>query len=348
MKRKLASIQIIESLESIPKADRIEKAKLQGLKWSFVVRKGEFEIGDFCVYFEIDSILPDMDWSENFTEKWIHTQKFRGQISQGLALPLTTLPVVGMHPLQRGKDVTELLGVTKKPDYVPEDNSIIKDKLPFFIQRTKEVRLESIPEILEKYAGIKVYITEKLNGESVTYAIHEELFYMCSRRAEIRQDIVSRFKLIDAKMRLRYILREYNQRTSENIAIQGELIGIGIEKNQYQLDSWSFYVFNVYDIDTQKYWNYSKVKTFCERYYLDMVPILMENYILPNDFDKIMSLVRGKSKLADIMREGIVIRTEKEMIDEVFGRVSFKIVDAKQLMKFNKKRIFSKEKPLSE
>ncbi|WP_337564108.1 hypothetical protein [Megasphaera sp.] len=54
--RKLASIQKIISLTPIPNADRIELARVLG--WKCVVKKGEFKVGDKCVYIEIDSIPP--------------------------------------------------------------------------------------------------------------------------------------------------------------------------------------------------------------------------------------------------------------------------------------------------
>ena len=55
-KRKLASVQRVGSIEAIPDADRIESVGVLG--WHCVASKGDFHIGDLCVYFEIDSFLP--------------------------------------------------------------------------------------------------------------------------------------------------------------------------------------------------------------------------------------------------------------------------------------------------
>ena len=57
MDRKLASIQLIKDLKPIEGKDRIELATIEG--WNVVVQKGSFEIGQKCVYCEIDSILPE-------------------------------------------------------------------------------------------------------------------------------------------------------------------------------------------------------------------------------------------------------------------------------------------------
>ena len=346
MKRKLASVQEIKLLEPIPKADFVEKATLKGLKWPFVVKKGEFQVGDMCVYFEIDSILPKTTWSEFLQktvkkpdgsseivwDRWIRTQKFRGQISQGLALPLYKVLPDGKYNL--GEDVTDLLGITKKPDLIPKEGVLIKGKLPFFILRTKEFRLESSPEVLQKYAGEMIYITEKLNGESVTFAHNDGEFYICSRRTEIKQDVESRFTEIEQKYKIKRIL----QSEPDNIAIQGELIGPKICKNQYKLEEYQYYIFNIYDIDKQNYWDLERVLVFTKHHKLPFVPIIKRSIPLSDNFDETMQLARDKSRIAkNVMREGIVIRTVKEQVDEVFGRVSFKIVDPKQLLKHNKK-----------
>ena len=93
MERKLASIQKVLDLQPIEGADVIEVATING--WKLVVKKGEFEVGDLAVYFEIDSFLPireefeflrkssykKMGDKEGFR---LRTIKLRGQISQGL------------------------------------------------------------------------------------------------------------------------------------------------------------------------------------------------------------------------------------------------------------------------
>lgn len=92
MDRKLASIQQITDLQPIPGADAILVASVLG--WKCVVRRDEFKVGDHCVYFEIDSLLPVADWTD-FLRKGdarpfrLRTIKLRGVRSQGLALPLS-------------------------------------------------------------------------------------------------------------------------------------------------------------------------------------------------------------------------------------------------------------------
>jgi RNA ligase (TIGR02306 family) len=93
--RKLASIQRVIALRPIENADAIEVADILG--WHVVVKKGEFKVGDLCVYCEIDSILPEREEFEFLRPRKfrIRTIKLRGQISQGVCFPLSVLNSVG-------------------------------------------------------------------------------------------------------------------------------------------------------------------------------------------------------------------------------------------------------------
>ncbi len=120
--RKLASIQRIWKIDPIPGAERIELAHVLG--WQCVVNKGQFQTGDLAVYFEIDSFLPVRNvfefmrassyrktdiMGEGFR---LRTMRFRGEISQGLLLPLSQFPEITGRP-ELGQNVSELLGVRK-------------------------------------------------------------------------------------------------------------------------------------------------------------------------------------------------------------------------------------------
>jgi len=102
--RKLASFRIVDRIEPIEGADAIELAVVGG--WKVVTKKGEFNPGDPCVYFEIDSFLPDgvpafqflVDKSPRLFNgvkgHKLRTIKLRGQISQGLILKISDFPAL--------------------------------------------------------------------------------------------------------------------------------------------------------------------------------------------------------------------------------------------------------------
>ena len=119
--RSLAHIEKIAWVKPIDGADNIELIGILG--WICVAKKGEFKEGSWCCYFEIDSKLPETEWSEfmrnkHFKVKTMKLGKF-SVISQGLALPIDCIPELQNKKLNIGDDVTDLLGVTYS---VAEDN----------------------------------------------------------------------------------------------------------------------------------------------------------------------------------------------------------------------------------
>lgn len=112
MERKLASVVVIDDLQPIEGADLIAVATVKG--WKLVVKKNEFRIGDHAIYCEIDSFLPEKAEFEFLRKSSfrkmgeqsgfrLKTMKLRGQISQGLLLPVTVLNGDAYTP---GEDVS--------------------------------------------------------------------------------------------------------------------------------------------------------------------------------------------------------------------------------------------------
>ncbi len=185
--RKLASIQRIRALEPIAGADAIEKATVLG--WQLVVKKGEFETGELCVYVEIDSVLPETEQFEFLRSKnfRIKTMKLRGQVSQGICFPLSLLPEDA--PVEEGADVTAWLGITKFEPLIPSSLSgLMKGEFPSFIPKTDETRVQLSEALLIAYAGRPCYITEKLDGTSATYFVKDGVFRVCSRNMELHRE----------------------------------------------------------------------------------------------------------------------------------------------------------------
>ncbi len=119
--RALAHIEKIAWIKPIEGADNIEKIGVLG--WVLISKRGEFKEGDKCCFFEIDSKLPEKEWSKflepkHYKIKTMKLGKF-GVISQGLALPISDIPELAKKEWNIGDDVTELLGVKYS---VQEDN----------------------------------------------------------------------------------------------------------------------------------------------------------------------------------------------------------------------------------
>lgn len=330
--RQLASIQFIKDLSPIEGADFVEKATVLG--WELVVKKGEFQVGDKCVYCEVDSVLPDKPEFEFLKPRGfrIKTVKLKGQISQGIAFSLDVIPDKTLE-LSEGLDVTELLEITK---HEPHQLSHFEAKalFPHFIRKTDETRIQSIPDVLERYVGTKFFIAEKFDGQSCTFYWNNGKFGVCSRNLELKLDSENNFtrmaKTLDLENKLRVL--------GLNIAFQGELVGEGIQGNKYKLKGQSFYCFNVFDIDSQKYFDYEDYVAMCDALEINHVPILHNPYELaPNlAVNDLVWLATRKSVLnPKIQAEGIVVRPITEKLDKKLGRLSFKVINPQFLLKYD-------------
>src|SRR3954462_15463402 len=107
---KLASIQSITAIRPIPGADRIEAATVLG--YQTVIKRGEFRPGDLCVWHEPDTVVAENPEYEFLRKQGfrLKVSRFKGQVSQGLALPLSVLPAASREV---GDDVTALTGIRK-------------------------------------------------------------------------------------------------------------------------------------------------------------------------------------------------------------------------------------------
>lgn len=327
--RKLASIQRIKSLDAIEGADAIERATVLG--WQLVVKKGEFVVGDLCVYCEIDSVFPNKPEFAFLAPRGmrIRTVRLRGQISQGICFPLSILP--GDIAAEEGLEVTEAMGITKYDPPIPASlEGVVKGPFPSFIPKTDETRVQVLQEMLDKYADEKCFITEKLDGTSVTYYLNNGEFGVCSRNLDLLEDEKNSLWKVARELKLEEKLRSLNT----NIALQGEIVGEGIQGNKYKLHGQTVYFFNAFDIDKYSYLDFEDFAKLMKETQLKAVPVLDESYLLPNDISAIVNKSVFRSTLMETAwAEGIVIRPLKEKRDSM-GRVSFKAINPEFLLKY--------------
>lgn len=218
--RQLASIQRIDDIQPIIGADAIECASVLG--WKVVIKKGEFQVGDKCIYFEIDSVLPPKPEYEFLAKSKyrIKTIKLRGQISQGLCLPILS----NMVDYDIGTDVTEETEVTKyDPPEINEGGFIggrRKGNFPIQVPKTDETRIQSCPKFLEEFKGITFYWSVKLDGASATFCKIDGEVSVCSRNRSLVEDEASVYWKMYHLYSVGKIFEDY-----DNIAIQGEICG---------------------------------------------------------------------------------------------------------------------------
>ena len=297
MKRKLASVQKIKAIKPIEGADRIEC--VQVLNWECVASKGQFHTGDLVIYFEIDSLLPDIpafeflkgsSWSQKLNKYKISTHKFRNQISQGLVMSIDTLPdlesqingIVDKLPYFEGDDLTELLKIEKYEP--PVSNGPLGEIISheWYVPKTDEERIQvCAQDVLPKYVESEQddwYASIKLDGTSCTAGLFDDAFLIGGRNQWYKDEnmyttTVKKYGDLQEK------LKQHLQETGEYLVFQGELCGPGIQGNKLGLEEKEWFIFNVYTSKTGTYDSYVKVDIdtmidICGNFGLRIVPIV--------------------------------------------------------------------------
>lgn len=338
--RKLATIQKIADVQPIPNADAIDKVRVGG--WWCVAKKGEFQPGDSCVYFEIDSLLPSSHPAFSFLAARsrevtiqlnegtasgyrLRTVRLRGQISQGLALQPAAF---NLEP-EIGADVSELIGVHKWEPPISKQMAVMAfGPFPGFIPKTDEERVQNLSETVARHAGGIFYVTEKIDGCSVTMYRTEERFGVCSRN----------WDLLDGNLYWNAARAAHvEDRLPVGYAIQGEIIGESIQGNPLACKGQHLYVFNVYCISDGRFLNFEEMVEFCDERSWMTVPIVHRSLELPSDVAEIIAMADGKSLLSSSCgREGLVFRPLAETREDIRGgmsRLSFKAISNQYLLK---------------
>ena len=347
--RKLASIQVIWSIEEIEGADRIELAHVLG--WQCVVNKGQFQPMDKAVYFEIDSFLPVRDefeflrstsyrktdiMGEGFRLK---TMRFRGQISQGLLLPVSSFPAIPAD-IEVGEDVSELLGIRKWEieERITTGGTAIGN-LPYDIPHTDEVRVQENPDLIQAFAGLEYYISTKMDGSSHSIGIDEDGFHVTGHNYEYKDDGVSSFYNF---VNQRGYRERFEQFAAENnlstITVQGELCAPGIQQNRLHLSKPEWFVFTI-RINGKRV-GLDEMLSICNKLELVPVPIEERGIDLPTKYPTVKALLDRAD--GDYMtegrpvgkKEGIVIRPVQPVFCPLISAsLSMKVVSNKYLLK---------------
>lgn len=341
IQRKLVTIRTVSEIIPIEGADSIELAKVDG--WQCVVKKGEFKAGDSGIFFEIDCLLPKLPvfdfLSSRGTKKMfvngkeiegyrLRTIKLRGQLSQGLLLPVTSFD----PPLSTIDDWSEHLGVIKYEAPIPAELAgQAKGTFPSFIQKTDQERCQNLTRKIEEWArdGVQFEITEKLDGSSMTVYLNNGEFGVCSRNMDlIETEGNTRWRLV-RELDLETKLRELGR----NIALQGELIGAGVQGNPYKLAGQEFRIFDVFDIDKSEYLLPDDRISLLEEMCIDLdrnhVPVIESASAISGDTAVLLRLAEGKATLADVEREGLVFKATGNT-DGAYR--SFKVISNKFLL----------------
>ncbi len=348
--RAMASVQRILSVAPVPNSDALDVVQIRG--WQVVTRRGEFYHGNIVVYLEIDSWVPHelapflsrgnppREYEGKLGER-LRTVKLRGQISQGLVLPLSVLMERAPHDaivagFTEGQDVSEILGVIK---YEPPVHASLRGapmgNFPSFLRKTDQERIQNSWNDVECLTSATSLweVQEKLDGSSCTIFFHEGKVGVCSRNLELKLDVEGN-AYVDRARNEGYLAAL--EKVGQSIAVQAELCGPGIQGNKYKLPHPRLFVFDVWLIEQQRY----ATKAEREEILLALhnagadVTTVPEVDIrtLPDTLEECLALADGKSHVCPTTnREGLVWKSLKLEVDGT-RNVSFKVISNKFLL----------------
>ena len=333
--RKLVTVEKILDVKPASNADALEIVKVRG--WNVVVKKGDFKVGDVVLYFEIDSTLPESDSRFSFLMHKgvksivvdgvdyrghvLRTMKLRGNLSQGLVLPLSDFPEVNPE----SEDIAGDLGVVKYEPPIPANLSgQILGKFPSEVRKTDAERVQNLESSWDAIKKHRWVATEKIDGSSVTLGFDGEKFRACSRNWELRvtddlssYDVAKRYGIAD-------VLKAH-----PGLWIQAELAGPGVQGNKLRLSGQRLFIFNVI-----KNGEYLPRSQWHDRLLKNAAPTLPLE--LPETVSETVSQVDGMMSTIspDRFAEGVVWHSAiGQGLDYLDGRDCFKAINNSWLLK---------------
>lgn len=362
-KKKLASIEIVSAVTPADNSDNLEIVSLEGLGWQVVAQKGIHKVGDKVVFVIIDTLVERRPWNdflfkgraETCKEIKLSSVRLRGNISQGIIVPISKVPEAKrLIPLRVGKDYSKRFGVkkyTKVADVETggKDNAFIRfvrktlwklgfkklipnyrekstKDFPSFIPKTDEDNLASVKHVLEKikdstYGGL--YVSLKLDGSSCTFFKQDGVDGVCSRNLEVSKEDTSAW----AEQ-----YRKYAPVLVDGFAIQGEIVGPAMNGNKMKLTEKKFVAFQVINLAKREILDYADFCKFCDDAKIERVPTIevpagWENWTV-KEWTEFSAKV---AKYGKEPGEGIVVRV-KTGVNASFrgthqGRLSFKVIN---------------------
>jgi hypothetical protein len=210
---------------------------------------------------------------------------------------------------------------------------------PAWVAKTDEERVENMPWIFDNKSPFVA--TEKIDGTSTTFTMKrgkfgKNDFYVCSRNVVFDKPDKNCFYDTNVYIEM---AEKYNVENvlasilSDNpdldwVTLQGETYGAGIQKRDYGLKEHRFAGFN-FITSKEGRWDSVRAAKFMTQYNIPWVPILDENYILPDTIEELRAFSHSEgSRIDGIIKEGIVFRSQD-------GSMSFKCVDPEFLMKYH-------------
>jgi RNA ligase (TIGR02306 family) len=334
MARKLVTVERILDVRPIADANAIEAITVRG--WTVVSKKGEFRVGDACVYFEIDAALPLSDARFAFlaarsskvrgdgsSVHVLKTARLRGVYSQGLALPLPLFPEVSTAV--DGTNFATLLAVETYEAPMPASMATTHVG-PFPTELARKTDAERAQNLVEQWPQLLAagpwVATEKLDGTSLTVINDGGALRVCGRNYELRDGANVYWEIVRKSGADIYL--------QPGEVLQGEVYGEGVQGNPLKLRERTLGAFGFFR---------GRVSIPRDAWPAWLKPFAVATYdelTLPTTVEQAVAQVDGILSLTSPTRaaEGVVwTRVSGEPLRELDDRASFKVISNKYLLK---------------
>lgn len=332
--RNLMSVRTITDIQPIKDADRIVLATIDD-GWTCITQKSnDFKIGEKIVYFEPDSFIPVGDQRFEFLRERtfksttnlgdgfrIRVMKMKGQVSYGLILPLSEFPEIDVSS---DENLTEKFGIQKFEKPIPANmRGKIKGNFPSFVPKTDQERIQNFFPYFKKYSDHIWEITLKLDGSSCTVYHKDGNVGVCSRNIDLVEDYENLFW---KTAKSSGIIEALNTEGLD-LAIQGELMGPGVQGNREELKEHQIYVFDIFDIKEQRYYTSKERLEFIEKYNLTPAPLIGYSIIDDSGVEVFLEMTKTEKSINHKICEGLVFKSTNN------PSISFKAINPEFLLK---------------
>ena len=232
--------------------------------------------------------------------------------------------------------------------------------------KTDETRIQNAGYYIDQWKEKKVIATVKMDGTSSTYFytkntkfrnsktfkflnyikkffnkdIKEFEYGICSRNLQLKYnsnvpEFGNVYEKISKQLKIEQKLSDYYKKTGIFLCVQGEICGDGIQKNPLKLkqNEHKLFVFNIFNINEQKYLSPKEQETVLKELGLESVPIHYIGTFKWNSVEELLQEAEGKYD-SGVIREGLVFRLYDEPMKDNNGKNSFKVVSNSYLLKF--------------
>jgi RNA ligase (TIGR02306 family) len=232
-----------------------------------------------------------------------------------LGLEVSVFPPVGT-------DLTDALEIQKWEPPIPAQlQGMMKGNFPHFIPKTDQERCQNLrKDIFETHAGETYEVTTKLDGSSMTVYVKDGEIGVCSRNIDLIETEGNSFWKAARDQNILVALARISEDKGEEYALQGELIGEGIQGNPEKLTGQKFYLFDIYSITEGLYLTplerYSILDKLRYTYGADVAHVpIVEPVIRITDkvttIDELLEYAEGPSLNPQTKREGLVFKSHK-------------------------------------